>query len=118
MKPGDTIGRFRIEALLGEGGMGSVYRAHDPRLDRRVALKVLHVDAADGDPREALARLLREARAAAALDHPNAVAIFDVGDAEGVGYIAMELVEGVSLRHFVGRPGARAALRGVSVTAW
>jgi tRNA A-37 threonylcarbamoyl transferase component Bud32/tetratricopeptide (TPR) repeat protein len=103
MRAGDTIGRFTIEALIGDGGMGAVYRAHDSRLDRRVALKVLHVDAADGDAIEAMARLLREARSAAALDHPNAVAIFDVGDASGVAYIAMELVDGVPLRRLIGR---------------
>jgi serine/threonine-protein kinase len=99
LKPGDSFERYTIEALLGQGGMGAVYRAHDPRLGRRVALKVL---ADGGDGAEARARLLREARAAAALDHPNAVAIFDVGEHEGQPYIVMELVEGRTLRALVG----------------
>jgi len=100
LKPGDAIDRYTIEGSLGEGGMGQVYRAHDPRLQRRVALKVLH--ATEGEPASASGRLLREARAAAALDHPNVVSVFDVGEVDGVPYIAMELIEGKSLRHFVG----------------
>ncbi|MEP7122131.1 MAG: protein kinase [Byssovorax sp.] len=95
LNPGDAFERYTIEAILGHGGMGSVYRAHDPRLGRRVALKVI----ADGSTHaDAGARLLREARAAAALDHPNAVAIFDVGELAGAPYIVMELVEGRTLR--------------------
>jgi serine/threonine-protein kinase len=110
-RPGDTFGRYAIDVLLGEGGMGRVYRALDTRLERRVALKILRspeelrraVGESSGDTwSDAPARLLREARAAAALEHPNAVAIFDVGDVDGVPYIAMELVEGRALRSFVG----------------
>src|SRR4051812_28348632 len=99
LKPGDAFERYTIEALLGQGGMGCVYRAHDPRLGRRVALKVI----SDG-PRvaDADARLVREARAAATLDHPNAVAIFDVGELDGAPYIVMELVEGRTLRQAAG----------------
>ncbi|MFT3775627.1 MAG: protein kinase [Minicystis sp.] len=99
LKPGDSFERYTIEAPIGQGGMGCVYRAHDARLGRRVALKVIS-EGAEGA--EADARLLREARAAAALDHPNAVAIFDVGEHEGATYIVMELVEGKTLRGFVG----------------
>ncbi|WP_170319486.1 protein kinase domain-containing protein [Polyangium spumosum] len=91
--------RFVIEAVLGEGGMGVVYRAHDQKLDRKVALKTI----AAGDE-EASARALREARAVAALDHPNAIAIYDVGAWEGEPFIAMELVEGETLRAYVGDP--------------
>jgi serine/threonine-protein kinase len=98
LKPGDQVDRFRIEEPLGEGGMGRVYRAYDERLDRRVAIKVL---VQDDDP-EARARLVREARAAAQLDHPNVVAVYDVGEVEGSPYIAMELVPGRSLRSIVG----------------
>jgi serine/threonine-protein kinase len=99
LDPGDAFGRYRIEAVLGQGGMGRVYRAYDTRLRRPVALKVLP----STESNEAEARVLREARAAAALNHPEAVAIFDVGEAatpdgESVPYIAMELVEGRSLR--------------------
>ena len=103
LKPGDAFERYTIEALLGQGGMGCVYRAHDPRLGRRVALKVIVDDSA---PADANARLVREAHAAAALDHPNAVAIFDVGELDGAPYIVMELVEGRTLR---GAPGEAAA---------
>ena len=99
LKPGDTFERYTIEALVGQGGMGCVYRAHDEKLGRRVALKVISGDDASDD---AKARLVREARAAAALDHPNAVAIFDVGEHDGEPYIVMELVEGQTLRSLVG----------------
>ena len=101
---GDPFDRYRIEELLGEGGMARVYRAHDPRLHRRVALKVMRVDSTfdpDGAA-DASARVLREARSAAALDHPNVVSIFDVGEADGQLFIAMELVVGKSLRAYVG----------------
>ena len=80
--------------------MGAVYRAHDPKLARRVALKVISDGAATGP--EASTRLQREARAAAAIDHPNAVSIFDVGEHEGAPYIVMELVEGRTLRAAIG----------------
>src|SRR5580704_16168138 len=84
LKPGDTFDRYTIEAPLGQGGMGCVYRAHDTRLGRRVALKVISDGPRDAQAdADANARLLREARAAAALDHPNAVSIFDVGEYEG-----------------------------------
>ena len=99
LKPGDTFGRYTIEALIGEGGMGCVYRAYDPRLERRVALKVISESSA---PAAANARLLREARAAAAFAHPNAVTIFDVGELNGAPYIVMELVEGRTLRRAPG----------------
>jgi tetratricopeptide (TPR) repeat protein len=103
--PGDHIDRFILEALVGQGGMGSVYRARDPKLQRRVALKILRVEPDDPDrASEGTARLLREARAAAALEHPNAVAIYDVGELDGRPYIAMELVEGKNLRAYVGDP--------------
>jgi serine/threonine protein kinase/tetratricopeptide (TPR) repeat protein len=106
LAPGDVVDRYRIEALLGEGGMGRVYRAYDTRLERRVALKILRTTSSDkdkpGQASEGAARLLREARAAAALDHPNAVSVFDVGEADGAPFIAMELIEGVSLRAHIG----------------
>lgn len=104
LRPGDTFDRYVIEALLGEGGMGEVYQARDIRLQRRVALKVLRKEAA-ADPegwQRALVRMLREARAAAALNHPNTVAIYDIGEAEGLPYLAMELIDGLSLRRLIG----------------
>jgi serine/threonine-protein kinase len=103
---GETFDRYVIEALLGEGGMGEVYRAADTRLRRKVALKVL--GRSDSESSEtwgrAVARMLREARAAAALGHANVVAIYDVGEHEGTPFIAMELIEGKSLRALVGEP--------------
>src|ERR1700679_2818987 len=105
LKPGDTFDRYTIEAPIGEGGMGCVYRAHDARLGRRVALKVISDGERDGQAdADANARLLREAHAAAAFDHPNAVAIFDVGVYEGTPFIVMELVSGRTLRRAVGDP--------------
>ncbi|HEX8792316.1 MAG TPA: serine/threonine-protein kinase [Polyangiaceae bacterium] len=98
LRPGEPFGRYRVESLLGEGGMGQVYRARDQHLRRRVALKV--ISAAAGT--DVASRLLREARAAAAIDHPNAVAIFDVGEVDGTPFLAMELVDGVTLRRYVG----------------
>src|SRR5262245_55384193 len=103
---GSRFGRYTIEAPLGSGGMGAIYRAFDTRLRRHGALKVLHPragDAAAAAP--AMERILREARAAAALHHPNAVAIFDLGEQDGVGFIAMELVAGSPLRELVGDAG-------------
>jgi len=93
--------------VLGEGGMGRVYRARDPKLDRSIALKVLRSDpdASDSSGPGHGARLLREARAAAALDHPNVVAIFDVGEVDGTPFIAMELVRGRSMRAILHDPG-------------
>jgi serine/threonine-protein kinase len=111
LSPGDVVGPYTIEVLLGEGGMGQVFRARDARLERRVAIKVVRLRRLGDDSSAATARLLREARAAAALDHPNAVAIFEVGEAEGQAYVAMELVEGRSLRAFVGAGDASTSLR-------
>jgi tetratricopeptide (TPR) repeat protein/predicted Ser/Thr protein kinase len=99
--------RYRLEAELGRGGMGVVYRAHDTLLGRDVAVKVLSATALGSEGR---AHLLREARAAAVLNHPNVVTIYDVGEAdgapsdEGVPFIVMELVEGPSLHER--RPGS------------
>jgi serine/threonine protein kinase len=93
---GATLGPYTIAGPLGAGGMGEVYRARDPRLDRDVAIKVLPASlAADPDSR---ARFEREARAVAALSHPNILAIHDVGADAGVTYVVMELLEGGTLR--------------------
>jgi len=101
--PGRTFDRYEILALVGQGGMGRVYRAYDQRLRRDVALKVLS-EGTDGDARR-VDRMIREARAAAALSHPNAVCVYDAGEHEGLAFIAMELVQGRSLRSFVGDIG-------------
>jgi ABC-type oligopeptide transport system substrate-binding subunit/type II secretory pathway predicted ATPase ExeA len=87
--------RYRLEAELGQGGMGTVYRAYDTLLDRLVALKVLNTT---GLGTEGRARLLREARAAAWLNHPNITAIYDAGEADGASFIVMELLTGHTLR--------------------
>ena len=105
---GTTLGSYTILAPLGAGGMGEVYRAHDTRLGRDVALKVLPADvAADADR---LARFEREARAVAALNHPNIVTLFSVEDQDGLRFLTMELVEGQNLSALVipgGLPLAR-----------
>ncbi len=102
--PGSRFDRYVIDALLGQGGMGRVYRARDEKLQRAVALKVLRLDDHADRPSADVGaeRLLREARAAAGLDHANTIAIYDVGEFEGMPFIAMELVEGASLRALVG----------------
>ncbi len=89
---GKQLGHYRILEKLGAGGMGVVYRAHDERLDRDVALKLLPADTFEDSI--ARGRLLREARAAAALSHPSICTIHEVGEADGPAYIAMEFVEG------------------------
>ena len=89
------IGRYQLERVLGSGGMGVVWEAWDPALRRRVAVKLLHPDIASGPP-----RLLREARALATLQHPNVVAVFDVGEIDGDVFIATELVDGEPLSHW------------------
>ena len=104
LAPGDKFDRYTIEGVIGEGGMGRVYKAHDTRLHRSVALKLLRLDqAADpNDSTNAASRMMREARAAAALDHPNAVSVFDVAEVDGALYIAMEFISGRTLRTYVG----------------
>src|SRR3989338_7883314 len=100
---GQTLGHYRIEAELGAGGMGVVYRARDTRLERSVALKFVGEQrAAEAGARD---RLLREARAASSLNHPHICHIYEVGEAEGRAYIAMELVEGRPLSGLVPAEG-------------
>jgi len=93
---GTKLGPYEIQSLLGAGGMGEVYRAHDSRLDRTVAIKVL--PASFSADRERLQRFAQEARAAAALNHPNILSIFDIGEAQGAPYVVSELLEGETLR--------------------
>ena len=95
LKEGLEFGRYRIVRQIGSGGMGTVYKAFDPTLDRTVALKVLHDKVEDV---EAEQRLLREAQAMARLSHPNVVTVHDAGMKDGRPYVAMELVEGSDLR--------------------
>ena len=87
-----TLSHYRILSPLGAGGMGEVYLAEDTRLNRKVAIKLLAADSV-ADP-QAKKRLIREAQAAAALDHPNICAIHEVGEEDGRSFIVMQYVEG------------------------
>ena len=98
---GRTLSHYQVLSLLGAGGMGEVYLASDPRLDRTVALKILPgVLAADPDHMQ---RFTREAKAASALNHPNVATIYDVGESDGISFIVMEHVEGETLLARIGR---------------
>src|SRR2546428_1999242 len=95
LAPGTRLGPYEISAPLGAGGMGEVYRALDTRLDRTVAIKVLPQRLSESA--EALSRFEREAKAVAAISHPNILAIHDFGVHEGTAYAAVELLEGETL---------------------
>jgi serine/threonine protein kinase/Tfp pilus assembly protein PilF len=103
MMIGTTLGHYRIVEKIGEGGMGVVYRAHDERLDRDVAIKVLREAVAQDSSR--LARFEREAKAVAKLDHPNILAIHDFGTDQGVTYAVTELLDGRNLRQSIPASG-------------
>jgi YVTN family beta-propeller protein len=113
--PGTELAGYRIEELTGRGGMGEVYRAHDPRLDRNVALKVLAPRFAENE--DFRDRLLRESRLAASLDHPNVIPVYDAGEVDGRLYLAMRYVEGTDLRRILLEEGTLAPERAVALAA-
>ena len=96
LSAGDRLGPYEVLEPLGSGGMGEVYRARDPRLDREVAVKVLRSEVAS-DP-DRLRRFEREARTVAALNHPHILTVHDVGSHDGRPYVVTELLEGETLR--------------------
>src|SRR5258705_12125073 len=91
-----TLSHYRIVSKIGAGGMGEVYLAQDTRLDRKVALKILPDDVAANQNR--MRRFVQEAKSAAALNHPNIAHIYEIGESDGTNFIAMEFIEGVTLR--------------------
>ncbi|MDH5757308.1 MAG: serine/threonine protein kinase, partial [Nitrospinota bacterium] len=103
----NTLGRYEIISELGHGGMGTVLLGRDPRIDRKVALKVIqHKNFADPDhEEETIKRFHQEAKAAGKLSHPNIVTVFDVGDENDVSYIAMEYVQGRDLSEIIKERG-------------
>ena len=100
----ETLGKYKVESVLGKGAMGVVYLATDPDIERRVAIKTLLVK--HGDDEDLLERFRREAKAAGALNHPNVVTIYDYGEDDGTPYIVMELISGSDLQK-VARRGER-----------
>src|SRR6266511_3220514 len=102
---GQTVGHYRIEAKLGEGGMGVVYKARDTHLDRPVAIKVLPPEKVADEERRR--RFVQEAKSASALNHPNIVHIYDIAEADEIQFIAMEYVAGKTLDQLIGRKGLR-----------
>ena len=99
----EAISHYRILKKLGEGGMGEVYLAQDTRLDRKVALKLLPVGTTGDEDR--FRRFQREAKAASALNHPNILTIYEIGEEDALHFIATEFIEGVTLREHAWRKG-------------
>jgi serine/threonine-protein kinase len=103
VESGTKLGRYEIRSKIGEGGMGEVYLAQDTKLDRKVALKILPPELASH--RDRMERFVREAKAAAALNHPNIATIHEIDEYEGVNFITMEFIDGVTLRDKIHKDG-------------
>src|SRR5215210_2114375 len=99
LSSGTELGHYQIRSKLGAGGMGEVYLALDEKLDRKVALKVLPAELASNQDR--MRRFTQEAKAAAALNHPNIAHIYEIGEHDGTNFIAMEYVDGYTLRQLI-----------------
>lgn len=113
LRPGDLLSHYRVEARLGAGGMGTVYRARDTRLSREVAIKVINPEIAAHPDR--VARFHREARTVAALNHPGIVTIHDTGDTHGMTFLVTELVDGATLRALLEQEGTLGHRRVVEI---
>ena len=100
----EKIGKYQVVERIGRGGMGMIFKAHDPVLDRLVALKVISTDVEITD--ELRARFFREAQACARLSHPNIVTVYDMGEDDGRLFIVMELLDGEELRQLIARSAA------------
>src|SRR6266511_1671959 len=96
---GTKLGRYEVRSKLGEGGMGEVYLAEDAQLRRQVALKILPTDLAANQDR--MRRFIQEAQSAAALNHPNIAHVYEIGESDGTRFIAMECVDGQTLRELI-----------------
>ena len=105
LSPGSRLGPYEVLALIGAGGMGEVYRARDPRLNREVAIKVLPADRVSDEDRRR--RFVQEAHAASALNHPHIITIYEIESANGIDFIVMEYVRGKSLDALIPRHGMR-----------
>src|SRR3989440_8402636 len=99
LSPGTKLGRYEIRSKIGEGGMGEVYLAEDSKLNRKVAIKILPAEVASDQER--MRRFVQEAKAAAALNHPNIAHIYEIGEANGLNFIAMEFIDGHTLRQLI-----------------
>ena len=109
---GRKLGRFEIIREIGKGAMGVVYLAHDPKIDRKIAIKMISLPAglSPDEARESGHRFVREAQAAGKLQHPNIITIYDVVEEDGRSYITMEYIDGETLEHYA-RPGSSSLSR-------
>ncbi len=114
-RPGSHIASYQLEERLGQGGMAVVFRAYDSRLDRRVALKLMAPGFSDDDAFRQ--RFMQESRAAAAVDHPHIIPVFEAGEANGVLFLAMRMVRGGDVRSLIDRNGPLPPARAAEIVA-